>query len=437
MPAGPGEQGESDTGPQGGFGAQIPPMPGDPGAFGSGAQGGFGPGGQGFGDEVSGGLHVPPPYGPPVEGGPGAPMTPPHGGQAGPGQSPYGVPGGPGEVPPPQPYGGPPAPGGFGMPPGGPDYGGPSGPGGPEFGGPGGSEFGGPGAPGFGGPGGPEFGGPGAPGGSGLGGPGAPGGPDYGGPGGPDFGGPGGLAMGSTPGSAPKKGKKKLIAAVGGGLAVALIAGGVAYATLGQEDPGPARPAGAQETPPSKPPATPTQQALKIDNEQTDPKVMTIREAFPVPVIRSSTDVYRRVSVNVEQDCPRAASGGFAKALIDAGCQRILRATFVNKDKKYAITAGIAVMPTKQQADAASRKQNLKAQQWFAPLPGPRGSGAERLGGSTGGYGAGSVYGRYIVFSFTAYANGKSPKQADKGLVTIGNAFRSATMSSIRKRAQE
>ena len=87
------------------------------------------------------------------------------------------------------------------------------------------------------------------------------------------------------------------------------------------------------------------------------------------------------------------------------------------------MTTGIAVLPTRESAIEADKAKNLKDNLWFRSLPGNVGSGAERVH-IAGGYAAGMVWGRYIVFSYATFSDGHTPTAKEKSLGKVSSAFR-------------
>ena len=174
--------------------------------------------------------------------------------------------------------------------------------------------------------------------------------------------------------------------------------------------------------------------AQAIDSERTDPKEMTPGEAFPAKKVSIAGHTFRRVQVDTTARCERGASGRFAEALRDNKCAKLLRATYVDAKRRYAVTTGIAVMPDKAAAVKVDGAKDLANNVWFRGLAGPSGSGGERVDIS-GGYAAGLVWGRYIVFSYATYSDGHTPKENEKDLGPISDAFRQHTAKVIEKRA--
>ena len=172
-----------------------------------------------------------------------------------------------------------------------------------------------------------------------------------------------------------------------------------------------------------------------IDSAQTDTKEMTPAEAFSGAKVTINGRTFRRVKVQATENCEQGAAGRFAEALKANQCARLLRATYVDAKRKYAVTTGIAVLPTKDAAVKVDAAKDLANNVWFRGLAGPARSGGERVEIS-GGYAAGLVWGRYIVFSYATYSDGHTPKAKEKDLAPISDEFRRHTSKVIEKRAQ-
>ncbi|MGV9535992.1 hypothetical protein ACWDR9_20450, partial [Streptosporangium sandarakinum] len=170
-----------------------------------------------------------------------------------------------------------------------------------------------------------------------------------------------------------------------------------------------------------------------INSEKTDPGRMTVKDAFTKKVTVGSA-TFVRVRTDVTKQCQEAAAGKFASALSNRDCRQVLRATYVDKKRKYAVTTGIAILPDRASAIAADQEKNLGSNLWFRGLPGSAGSGAERVS-IAGGYASGMVWGRYIVFSYATFSDGHTPAAKEKILGRVSGAFRDQTAKAVEKRA--
>lgn len=184
------------------------------------------------------------------------------------------------------------------------------------------------------------------------------------------------------------------------------------------EDPAPAEPEPVNTT--------------MLNSEKTDPGKMTVADAFSKKVTLAGT-TFVRVKTEVTQQCQKAAAGKFASALRSKDCRRVLRATYVDSKRKYAVTTGIAVLPTRESAVEVDQAKNLNSNLWFRGLPGTPGTGAERVH-IAGGYAAGLVWGRYIVFSYATFSDGHTPTAKEKSLGKVSGAFRDQTAKVVERR---
>ncbi|MEV4458833.1 hypothetical protein [Microbispora sp. NPDC049633] len=240
-----------------------------------------------------------------------------------------------------------------------------------------------------------------------------------------------------SPGAPPSGGKVKRILMAAGAVVVVGAIGTAAYFAYSGEPGGDqaARTPAATTAPPSdEPQPSSTVASAILDSEQTDPKTLKSEEAFPDEKVTLAGRTYRRVKVDVTDDCGKAAAGAFAQALTEQQCRRVLRATYVDGKRQYAVTTGIAVLPGKTEALAVDQTKNLGTNVWFRGLDGDKKSRADKVSIS-GGYAAGMVWGRYIVFSYATYADGHTPETGDTNLGPISGAFRDNTAKVIEKRA--
>ncbi|MFF4773158.1 hypothetical protein ACFY05_09900 [Microtetraspora fusca] len=257
----------------------------------------------------------------------------------------------------------------------------------------------------------------------------------------------------APPATAPAKrsgGGKRILLGAGTGVVVVAI-GAAAYLayTGGPEDsaapggaaantaaPAATAPAAEPSTTASASTGTSVNTGAPVDSEETDPGKLTLTGTFPDTRITLAGRSFKRVKVNVTDSCDQAAAGAFAEALKQRECRRVLRATYVDAKQRYAVTTGIAVLPSKEAALAVDRTKNLSGNLWFRGLNGDPGSGAERVAIS-GGYAAGMVWGRYIVFSYATYADGHTPSAKEQDLGPVSGAFRDHTAEVIGKRVKD
>ncbi|MFB9967370.1 hypothetical protein [Sinosporangium siamense] len=234
------------------------------------------------------------------------------------------------------------------------------------------------------------------------------------------------------------KGRAALFAVAGVLLIVGLATGGYfAFRALSPDGPGTALHDQPEDmSPPDEAPVLPEPDDLSttlLDAESTDPRKMTVAEVFPSKKLEIGESTFVRIKTDLTNKCGKAAAGPFAKELSRQQCSRVLRATYVDKKQKYAVTTGIAVLPTHEAATAVNDLRNFKNNLWFRALPGKNGSGADRVH-IAGGYASGYVWGRYIVFSYATHSDGRTPTDNDKPLGKISSAFRDTTASALERR---
>ncbi|MEO3793746.1 hypothetical protein ABGB14_26340 [Nonomuraea sp. B10E15] len=238
------------------------------------------------------------------------------------------------------------------------------------------------------------------------------------------------------PPAPPGRSRRALLVTLGA-LALAGVATGGFFAWQAVSDPAPttaaARPS-ASVQPSSEPAASPPAEgASALDSERTDPQKLSLSEAFPDKKVSAAGATFTRVKAGIETACDKAAMGAFADALKEQKCSRVLRATYVDRKRRYAVTTGIAVLPDKTAAEAVDQAKNLSRNVWFRPLPGGEGSGGERVH-VAGGYAAGLVWGRYLVFSYATHADGHTPSAGERTLPKVSGAFRDETSLVLERR---
>ncbi|GAA3528920.1 hypothetical protein GCM10022419_004690 [Nonomuraea rosea] len=246
------------------------------------------------------------------------------------------------------------------------------------------------------------------------------------------------------PPAPPGRSKRALLVTLGA-LALAGVATGGFFAWQAVSTPTPttaaAQPSTSVTQPDSlaagtDPAVTPTIEvpgASVLNSEQTDPQKLSLSEAFPKKKVSAAGTTFTRVKAAIETTCEKAATGAFADALKEHKCSRVLRATYVDSKRRYAVTTGIAVLPTKDAATTADQAKSLTRNVWFRPLPGAAGTGGERVH-IAGGYAAGLVWGRYIVFSYATHADGHTPEAEEKTLPKVSGAFRDQTSLVLERR---
>jgi hypothetical protein len=138
------------------------------------------------------------------------------------------------------------------------------------------------------------------------------------------------------------------------------------------------------------------------------PRAISTALIFPHAHVVAEGIKFHRVIEVLNDQCVLTARGAFATTLKSAGCHRVARATFVDGGKRYAVTAGVAELPSRGAANLANRTTNFGPDVWFTGLDGPAKSGATAVSKSVG-LGYDTVYGRYIVYALATNSNRRNP----------------------------
>lgn len=242
----------------------------------------------------------------------------------------------------------------------------------------------------------------------------------------------------------PGKSKRALFATLGVLVLAGVATGGFfAVRSVGAPAPTPeaaptaaAPPSATPTAAPAVPTPTEAAGAAILNSEITDPKKLSLSEAFPKKKVSAAGATFTRVKSDVAASCKEAAAGAFAEALREEKCSRVLRATYVDAKRRWAVTTGIAVLPSKDAALRVDKAKNLSRNLWFRALPGSPASGGDRVH-IAGGYAAGLVWGRYIVFSYATHADGHTPEAKEKALIKVSGAFRDQTSLVLERRVTD
>ncbi|MEU6038894.1 hypothetical protein ABZ801_26130 [Actinomadura sp. NPDC047616] len=268
--------------------------------------------------------------------------------------------------------------------------------------------------------------------------------------GGPEYNGPTqsfpaahGATAAPAPGGKTRGNRKGLLAA--GGVAGALVIAAGAYVLIGagSGDDREATPAGRTPASAQQPPApTPTRATTvpapslppqaSINSAKTDPKPLALVEAFPANNVTLGGRSYVRDRASVNHKCALTARGAMAQALQREGCTSVVRVTFLDKERSVAVTSGIAVLPDRDAALRASRAGDPSKYEWFRGMAGSRTKDIDRAGG----YAASTVRGRYIVYSYAQYANGRRPQPGD-ALQNVARQFIDYGVRPVDARAKQ
>jgi hypothetical protein len=222
-------------------------------------------------------------------------------------------------------------------------------------------------------------------------------------------------------GGAPKRRKHTLLATVAAVVAAALLGG---IAIIVTRHPGATANQAVRPTPAGSRSAN-TGTAGRGGGGHAVRRRISTAMIFPDAHVVADGITFGRVTAVLNKKCTLTAHGAFAAALASAGCRRVARATFVDNAKRYAVTAGVAQLPSPAAARQADRSTDFGRDAWFTGLDGPAHSGAAAVSKSVGvGYDV--VYGRYIIYSLATYSSGRNPtghKSAVKTLKDLAKSF--------------
>ncbi|WP_192809221.1 hypothetical protein, partial [Actinomadura montaniterrae] len=246
--------------------------------------------------------------------------------------------------------------------------------------------------------------------------------------------GPGGP---SAPGTRPRRGggKQRLVLVGGGaGLVLAALAALFVLGGTGSKGDGATRkdaePTRAASAPP-KASTPPKPRPVDINSEKTDPKDLSFTEAFPETPVSLGGRVFDRDRWSINKDLGYAARGSMLKALQRESCRKVVRATFINKMKTWAVTTGIAVMPNRASALRVSRAGDPAKYEWFRGMSGSQAKDIDRAGG----YAAVTVRGRYVIYAYVQDPSGHQVKPGDKQAKQIAQEFLGYDARPIEARA--
>ncbi|MCP2343298.1 hypothetical protein [Actinomadura rupiterrae] len=238
--------------------------------------------------------------------------------------------------------------------------------------------------------------------------------------------------LNSGPGSKASRRKRLLI---GGGVAAAVLAvGGIAVAGIVSSDGGgkttkhKTRPVAGG----SPSPSAPVHHPVDINDEKTDTRPLALTEVFPSPAIQLGGQNFQRDRSSVNHQCGLTARGSMAAALAHEGCRAVVRVTFVSDSKKFAVTSGVAVLPTHDAAVKVSRSGNPGRYEWFRGLTGPHSPDID----GTGGYAAATVRGRYVAYAYATYTDGTRITPQDTQIKGLAQQFLDYGTKALDARAR-
>ncbi|KAB2351804.1 hypothetical protein [Actinomadura rudentiformis] len=243
-----------------------------------------------------------------------------------------------------------------------------------------------------------------------------------------------GFPLGFGPDDRPaSRGNRKALLIVGA-VAGALLATAATFAVIGgtsddsktAASPSPSR--AAVKPSPVVPPAPPP---VDISSEKTDPQPLALAEAYPSGAVDLGGRAYVRDRSSVNHRCSLAARGVMADALTREGCRSVVRVTYLDRGKALAVTTGIAAMPDKDAALKASKAGSPSRYEWFRGMAGRRSQSIDQAGG----FAVSTVRGRYIIYAYAQYADGKRAQPDDQTLKTAAQQFVDYSVRPIDARA--
>lgn len=212
------------------------------------------------------------------------------------------------------------------------------------------------------------------------------------------------------------------VGVVGAVAGLAVLGGG---AESGDQGPRAAEPTATRPNRPAPPPR------VDIGSVKTDPRPLTLQEAFGAPQARVGERTFLQDRTSVNHQCELAANGTMAAALRDGGCRSVVRATYINARKTLVVTTGIAVMPTRKAASKANDAGDPVTYDWFRGMAGDRTPNIDKAGG----YALSTVRGHYIVYSYAMNADGAAPAPGDTTLKDLAVEFIGFSTRPINLRA--
>jgi hypothetical protein len=176
----------------------------------------------------------------------------------------------------------------------------------------------------------------------------------------------------------------------------------------------------------------PPQTDPDIDDEKTDRRPLTVDEVFPHRPVTLAGRTYTRDKASTTSPCAWSARGQFADSLTGEGCRLVVRSTFFDARKKFAVTTGVAVLPSGRAAQTSSVASTPNRSGWFRGMRGRTAGNIDEADGVP----AGVVKGRYIVYAFATYFDGHPPDgPADPALTEVSRAFVGFAARAVDRRA--
>jgi hypothetical protein len=228
---------------------------------------------------------------------------------------------------------------------------------------------------------------------------------------------------------------------VGGIVAIAVIAGGVATAVVmsgkssdksiadpsasgstGTAQPLPPEPSFSSVAPP--PPVNPLDY---ISTAAKDKAPITAGSLFPGKQFVMGGRTYTKTNTATSTNCSAAARDVLAGALPANGCSKVIRATYTNG--KVAVTVGIAVF-----ADDKHAAKLHGTAHYIAPL---NGGGVADFCHAVACQMTSNAVGRYAYFAISGYKNGQTLPTTDKVALQAANDASNFAFQRIIQRGRD
>lgn len=137
------------------------------------------------------------------------------------------------------------------------------------------------------------------------------------------------------------------------------------------------------------------------------PAGMVFPEELPYTALGRTPQYARRVGIAPEAPCSSVVDSPVASVLRAHGCRTMLRATYVDQTSTFAVTVGVAVLPSERARTEAASDLPVDDRVGVRPVAFP-GTVTDTFGAAqrqrTGWIGAGP----YIVFSTVGYTDGRT-----------------------------
>jgi hypothetical protein len=146
----------------------------------------------------------------------------------------------------------------------------------------------------------------------------------------------------------------------------------------------------------------------------TDKFPLSLKEVFSKEKITKSGRSYQMTIRRSDKSCKEAATGDkLTKALKDAGCNQLLRASYRDKSGKIIGTVGVANLKTSKLATkVVSAAGGGKLEDYVKPLPG-KDDTTKALGSGQANAGAWR-HGHYAVLLWFQFKDGHTPSAAER-----------------------